>query len=161
MSSPAVPSSPASSPDPVTPSSPPIRDIDDEDELPRDSDEEEDGEDLGDTMLEDYKAIPELDRYEDEDLDNEEYDAIDYAERQAAERLMRKRDIEDARRSGRTPALLADGPDDDDADIGRARRRRRIGEDGTEIAVGAEGEVGEYYDDEEGKLEDITGGPIK
>jgi hypothetical protein len=95
-----IPSSPPSSPG-LAASSSPQRAEDDEDVV-RDKDEEEDGEDLRETALDDYKAIAELDRYDDVDIDEDEHDAIDPQTRAAAERLMRKRDMVSACSGTRT-----------------------------------------------------------
>lgn len=42
----------------------------------------------------DYQAIPALDKYDADELDESEYDAISISERREAERAMRKRDQE-------------------------------------------------------------------
>jgi hypothetical protein len=41
---------------------------------------EESGEDLEADMLEDYKKVPELDRYEEDGLDDQDYSEIDVEE---------------------------------------------------------------------------------
>jgi hypothetical protein len=79
-------------------------------------DNDSDGEDLEDNDERDYRAIPELDRYADADLDEDDYDPISMQARNAAERLMSQRDAEQARRGVRMPGALADSSDDDDDD---------------------------------------------
>lgn len=57
--------------------------------------EEEDGEELfGDNLENDYRAMPELDRYEADNLDDEDYDLMSEGDRQAAEAELRRRDRE-------------------------------------------------------------------
>jgi len=43
-------------------------------------------------LCSDYKAMPQLDRYEDDGLDERNYDDMSYAQRMMAERAMRIRD---------------------------------------------------------------------
>jgi DNA replication licensing factor MCM2 len=58
-------------------------------------------------MCRDYNAIPELDVYENEGVDDEEYSDLSTADRLDAEREMRKRDREEAQATGRMrPGLL-------------------------------------------------------
>ena len=56
----------------------------------------------------DYRAIPELDTYDPQGLDtNDDYDEIAPEDRAEAERLMRKRDRDEAVATGRMrPGLL-------------------------------------------------------
>ena len=71
----------------------------------------------GDTCDRDYIAIPEQDIYEVDGLDDEaEVEEMGVAERRAAEALMRKRDIERARITGRLPAALLMGGDAEEED---------------------------------------------
>lgn len=57
-------------------------------------DEDDEGEDLieGDNMLDDYRAIPELDTYEGVDLDSSEYEAMSIDARREIEQRMESRD---------------------------------------------------------------------
>lgn len=48
----------------------------------------------------DYQHIPELDRYDMDQLDDEEYEEMSISERQAAEREMRRRDGDEGFRRG-------------------------------------------------------------
>lgn len=61
---------------------------------PEGEEEEEDGEDLfGDNMEDDYKPVPELDKYEGEDIDdNDDYEDMDIGDRRAVEVELQKRD---------------------------------------------------------------------
>ena len=60
--------------------------------------EEEDGEDLfGDNMEDDYRHIPELDKYDAADVDQGDYSDMDIGDRVAAEREMKKRDRKEGR----------------------------------------------------------------
>lgn len=54
--------------------------------------EEEEGEDLAEHWLEDYEAAPELDAYDEKDLDLEEYAPMTYEQRLAADLEMARRD---------------------------------------------------------------------
>ena len=55
----------------------------------------------------DYRVIPELDRYDGENLDDQEFSDLSMSERLAAERDMRKRDREEALATGRMrPGIL-------------------------------------------------------
>ena len=64
--------------------------------------EEDDGENLfGDDMENDYRAMPHLDQFDPNLLDEDEYENMSMDERAAAEALMRKRDREEGRGEGR------------------------------------------------------------
>lgn len=55
----------------------------------------------------DYRVIPELDRYDADNLDDQEFSDLSMSERLAAERDMRKRDREEAAATGRMrPGIL-------------------------------------------------------
>jgi hypothetical protein len=54
--------------------------------------EDEEGEDLAEHWLEDYEAAPELDTYDEKDLDLEEYAPMTYEQRLAADLEMARRD---------------------------------------------------------------------
>ena len=87
-----------------------------------DDEEEDDGENLfGDNMEADYRAMPHLDNFDPNLLDEEEYENLSMDERAAAEALMRKRDREEGRGEGRMRRGLLY---DDDEDEPRARKRR-------------------------------------
>lgn len=63
-----------------------------------DPEEEDDGEDLfGDRMEDDYRVMPELDRYDPEDVDQGDYSDMDIEDRVAAERAMKQRDKREGR----------------------------------------------------------------
>ncbi|KAJ3328634.1 MCM DNA helicase complex subunit [Blyttiomyces sp. JEL0837] len=102
--------------------------IDELEDLPDDEllDEPEDGVDLfGSDIEKDYKQNPELDRFDERDIDDEDYDEMDPEARLIAEERMRRRDREQARREGRLPAAFLDDDDEDMDRPTRARRRRR------------------------------------
>ena len=64
--------------------------------------EEDDGENLfGDDMENDYRAMPHLDQFDPNLLDEDEYENMGMDERAAAEALMRKRDRQEGRGEGR------------------------------------------------------------
>lgn len=63
-----------------------------------DPEEEDDGEDLfGDRMEDDYRVMPELDKYDPEDVDHGDYSDMDIDDRLAAEREMKLRDKREGR----------------------------------------------------------------
>ena len=90
-----------------------------------DNKDDSDGEDIIENAERDYRAMPELDRLDEEDLDNEEYGEMDANARRAAERFMQSRDRQmDAARS-RVPIALQDLDDDDEEDEQDPNQRRR------------------------------------
>ena len=110
---------------------------------PGEEEEDDNGEELfGDNMENDYRAMPALDRYDPDMLDEEGYDMMSEADRAAAEAAMRKRDRDlGVPADGRMRrGLLYDEDDDEDEP---ARRRRRLAADRA-----AEGRID---DEEEGK----------
>ncbi|XP_048244361.1 DNA replication licensing factor mcm2-like [Haliotis cracherodii] len=129
--------------DPITSS--PGRDLapfEDESELGN-PEEEEDGEELfGDNLERDYQTIPALDRYDQDNMDNEDYSDISESQRQAAEREIRQREREEGITAGRMRRGLIYEDSDDDED--RPARKRRMAE------RAAEGDV-----DEEEMIESI------
>lgn len=60
----------------------------------------------------DYRAMPELDQYDERDLDERDYAPISFAARQAAEASIREREKSRTAKADRVPAaLLADDED--------------------------------------------------
>ena len=121
----------------------------------RRSDAQEDSEDSGEDIMEnlenDYRAIPELDRYDEELLDDAEQDELDIEERQRVERLLAERDEKEGRARMRTrvPLALDSSSDDDEADVLEQQRRLRIQESaalGGRIAAPADGQEAEPLD---------------
>jgi len=99
-----------------------------------DPEEEEEGDDLfGDQMMRDYRPLPQLDTYDGAALDDEEYEALSPSGRAEVDRLLKRRDREDAKGQGRTrPQLFYDTEDDEDETPARKRRlveRAAEGED--------------------------------
>lgn len=92
------------------------------DEIDRPVEEEEDdGEDLvGDDMENDYRPIPELDRYDPEMVDDSVYSDISMSERVAAEREMQHRDHAKGVHRDARDLFYEQGDDDDE--IPRAKR---------------------------------------
>ena len=91
-------------------------------------DEEEDGEDLLETINQDYRQINELDTYDQNDLDEDDYDPISQAARRAAEATMKEREIGAQQSQVRLPGMLQDDSDssgDEEEDEERNRRRRQ------------------------------------
>lgn len=60
-------------------------------------DSEDSGEDIMENMESDYRVIPELDRYDDELLDDAEHEELDIAERQAVDEMLAQRDAKEHR----------------------------------------------------------------
>ncbi|BES93672.1 DNA replication licensing factor [Nesidiocoris tenuis] len=115
--------------------------------------EEGDGEELfGDNMEADYRPNPVLDRYDDRDLDDEDYDNIDVADRLAAEMALQERDEREGRRRGDRD-LLYDESDDEEAP---SRKRKKA----AERAATGEVEDEEMIESIE-NLEDTKGHSIK
>eukprot|EP00092_Neocalanus_flemingeri_P006174 GFUD01006646.1.p1 GENE.GFUD01006646.1~~GFUD01006646.1.p1 ORF type:complete len:902 (-),score=288.78 GFUD01006646.1:231-2936(-) len=146
--------------DPVTSS--PGRDLpafENEDDLlggmgNNEEEEEGDGENLfGDDMERDYRPMPQLDTFDPDLLDEDEYEALSEGERQAAEASMRKRDREDGRGEGRMRRGLLY---DDDEDEPRARKRRMA-----EMAAMEDEPMEEEGVESIENLEDTKGKPIR
>ena len=72
-------------------------------------------------FLSDYRAVPELDRYEEAGIDNEEYANMGVDERRAAERELDRVDQAHNRSKTRVPTALIDD-DDFSGDENEARR---------------------------------------
>lgn len=142
------PSSPDAPPSSLPPSSPPNLPFDDDEDAPLfdendmidDLDEaleEEDGEDLfGENMHRDYNESAGQDTYDlgAEHIDDNDYDALDPAERRRVDALLDRRDgALSERRSGRSGAFLDDdqfGGDQGDIALPSRRRRRNQFDDG-------------------------------
>lgn len=118
--------------------------------------EEEDGEELfGDNLEADYRAIPALDVYDPNALDDSEYSIMSEAERQAAEEELRRRDREEGRAVGRMRrGLLFDESEDEEE---RPSRRRRLAERAAEGAVAEDEEMIESIEN----LEDMRGHTVR
>uniref|UniRef100_A0A4W4HLT1 DNA replication licensing factor MCM2 n=1 Tax=Electrophorus electricus TaxID=8005 RepID=A0A4W4HLT1_ELEEL len=119
--------------------------------------DEEDGEGeelIGDGMEMDYRAIPALDRYEEEGLDDaEDLSELSPGARAAAEEAMRRRDREQG--LSRLGRVLYDSEDEDDERP--SKRRRRLAE---RAAEGVEGEDEEMIESIE-NLEDMKGHSVR
>ncbi|RMX61533.1 hypothetical protein pdam_00013734 [Pocillopora damicornis] len=119
--------------------------------------EEEEGEELfGDRMEQDYRPIPALDVYDPAALDDEDFDEMTPEARQEAERLMRKRDREEAAARGRLHrGLLYDETDEEDEE--QPRRRRRLAERAADGDMQDEDELIESIEN----LEDMKGHSVR
>lgn len=86
----------------------------DEDFEEKKNDSEESGEDLMENMEKDYRAVKELDNYEEKGLDDEDQEELDARDRQAVERLLNARDREEYKdhKGGRLPAAMRDDSDE-------------------------------------------------
>ncbi|KAG8798928.1 MCM DNA helicase complex subunit, partial [Serendipita sp. 398] len=103
-----------------------VPDVDEVEGRPVDEDEDAEGEDLfAEGMEEDYVADTRLDRYSDQDInDEEEFEEMDAATRRAAEQTMDRRDRAAGRGRGRRaaarermPFILSDGISEADDDM--------------------------------------------
>nr|CAD7433484.1 unnamed protein product [Timema monikensis] len=90
------------------------------------NEEEVDGEELfGDNMEADYRPMPALDRYDRDNLDEDDYEDISQTDRQAAELAMKRRDREEGILTRRGDLeLIYEDSDEDEA----PRRKRRLAE---------------------------------
>lgn len=105
--------------------------------------EEEDGEDLfGDNMEDDYRPVPELDTYDDADLDKEDYDAMDIEDRVRAEREMKKRDMKEGRSNikGRIKdsLLYSELSEDLEPESGSYRKKTKFHDMGSQNDLGTD-----------------------
>jgi len=118
--------------------------------------EEGEGEELfGDNMENDYRAIPQLDMYDQSVLDDDEQSDLDVEGRVDAEREMRKRDRETGAGHMRR-GLLYDESEDEDVEPTTARRRR-LAERAAERDYADDDEMIESIEN----LEDMKGHPVR
>ena len=116
--------------------------------------EEGEGENLfGDDMERDYRHMPQLDTFDPDLLDEDEYEALSEGERQAAEATMRKRDRVEGKGEGRMRRGLHY---DDDEDEPRARKRRMA-----DMAAMEDEPMEEEGTESIENLEDTKGKPIR
>nr|XP_033781781.1 DNA replication licensing factor MCM2 isoform X1 [Geotrypetes seraphini] len=119
-------------------------------------DEDEDGEELiGDGMERDYRAIPELDIYEAEGLDDEDVENLTASQREAAEHAMRQRDRQMGHELGRMRRGLLYDSEDEDED--RPARKRRMAERAAEGMAEEEEDMIESIEN----LEDMKGHTVR
>ena len=87
------------------------------------------GDDLNEQMDKDYRAIPELDQYVDDGVDEEEYERLDYGARAQADKLISQRNREKQAQGGRLPAAFLNETEgslySDGQDLGAELRHRR------------------------------------
>ncbi|KAH7976741.1 hypothetical protein HPB52_018809 [Rhipicephalus sanguineus] len=170
VASPRSRSSNVASPPPDLGTSPPGRDLppfedesevlggvgNEDDDVRRDEEQEEEGEELfGDNMEDDYRAIPALDVYDPQMLDDSEYSALSESDRRAVEEQLRQRDRAEGRVTGRMRRGLLYDESSSEAD--RPVRRRRLAERAAE---------GTFSDDEDmvesiENLEDMKGHTVR
>lgn len=127
-----------------------------DDDAHQDDVQEEDGEELfGDNMEQDYRPIPELDRYDPRILDESEYSTMSESDRRAVEDQLRQRDRAEGRVTGRMRRGLL--YDESSSEAERPVRRRRLAERAAE---------GTFSDDEDmvesiENLEDMKGHTVR
>ncbi|XP_041080079.1 DNA replication licensing factor mcm2 [Polyodon spathula] len=119
--------------------------------------EEDDGEELiGDGMERDYRAIPELDQFEAEGLDDDEdLSELSPGARAAAEEAMKRRDRERGLSGRMRRGLLYDSEDEDEE---RPARKRRLAE---RAADGAPQDDDEDMIESIENLEDLKGHSVR
>lgn len=116
--------------------------------------EDDDGEDLvGDDMENDYRAIPELDRYDPEMVDDSVYSDISMSERVAAEREMHQRDRAKGVHRDARDLFYEQGDDEDEI----PRAKRMAGEGKTQEVDTEDQEMVESIEN----LEDTKGHSVK
>lgn len=127
-----------------------------DDDVRRDDEQEEDGEELfGDNMEDDYRAIPALDTYDPQMLDDSEYSALSESDRRAVEEQMRQRDRAEGRVTGRMRRGLLYDESSSEAD--RPVRRRRLAERAAEGAFSEDEDMVESIEN----LEDMKGHTVR
>jgi DNA replication licensing factor MCM2 len=87
---------------------------------------EGEGDDLMENLEKDYEPIPELDEYQREGLDDEQYSQMDPEERKRVEDMLNERDKGQRGRSKRIPTAILDeleGYSDDEENL---RKRRKV-----------------------------------
>ncbi|KAJ3385595.1 MCM DNA helicase complex subunit [Lobulomyces angularis] len=101
-------------------------DVEIQDDILLDDDENEEGEDLfASDMENDYTRNQEKDFYDEEQIDDEEYEALDATSRQLVEKKLRMQDKERMRREGRLPQAFQNSSDEDEPVSHFPTRRRR------------------------------------
>lgn len=124
--------------------------VDDEvvnDEEEEKSQEPEDGEDLDERIDDDYRQMPELDRYEDQGMDNDDYGRMHVSERMAAERELDQHNMARDRTKARAPAAFVDDEElsgEEDARRVHARMMRGAEEVEDDDGLGDMTNVNEY-----------------
>ncbi|KAH7975229.1 hypothetical protein HPB49_025278 [Dermacentor silvarum] len=127
-----------------------------DDDVRRDDEQEEDGEELfGDNMEDDYRAIPALDTYDPQMLDDSEYSTLSESDRRAVEEQMRQRDRAEGRVTGRMRKGLLYDESSSEAD--RPVRRRRLAERAAEGAFSEDEDMVESIEN----LEDMKGHTVR
>ncbi|KAJ1654484.1 MCM DNA helicase complex subunit [Dispira simplex] len=106
-----------------------------------DDEEDDEGEDLfGPGMEDDYQSNSRMDQYDPDVLDEQDYDAMDPAQRAAVEAKLNRRDLEEVR-AGRVPSAFLHDYDEEETTVtgGTHRsRRRRIPETDLNLMLGEE-----------------------
>lgn len=127
-----------------------------DDDVRADDEQEEDGEELfGDNMEDDYRAIPALDTYDPQMLDDSEYSALSETDRRAVEEQLRQRDRAEGRVAGRMRRGLLYDESSSEAD--RPVRRRRLAERAAEGAFSEDEDMVESIEN----LEDMKGHTVR
>ncbi|XP_075525448.1 DNA replication licensing factor Mcm2 [Dermacentor variabilis] len=127
-----------------------------DDDVRRDDEQEEEGEELfGDNMEDDYRAIPALDTYDPQMLDDSEYSALSESDRRVVEEQMRQRDRAEGRVTGRMRRGLLYDESSSEAD--RPVRRRRLAERAAEGAFSEDEDMVESIEN----LEDMKGHTVR
>lgn len=116
------------------------------------SESEGSGEDLEDTLEQDYREIPELDTYEVEGLDEDEYSEMSYDGRREAEEELELRDTANRFINSRRPeALMQDFTSDLDSTLLNRLRRTQPGVESRFDAMDIEDEEEKAIDMEDAK----------
>jgi DNA replication licensing factor MCM2 len=127
----------------------------------QDIESEGSGEDLDENMDEDYRAIPELDQYEAEGIDEEDYSDLDYDARQAADADINRRRLAEHLTSSRVPSAFNASSLETDFDIALLSRHRAMRNNilrGTQVDDDLEDQALDF-EDPKGKLSDWIKNP--
>jgi len=120
---------------------------------PEKPDSEPEGEDIMENMEKDYKAIPNLDAYEDNPADNENIEPMTIEERKAAEKALDEKEREKLHGGKRAPiALYEELEENSDDELLKERKKRRQHEMEAHSAGISESEENQVFD-----MEDVRG----
>ena len=122
--------------------------------------EDDEGEDLLENVEDDYQAIPALDTYGKEGLDERDYDLMDYDQRLQAEEVLNQRDME--RRAARGAGArsffyetLLNQPTEEEDEQNRRARRGQFRSDPTDMIGDDDRSRGDGEDEKEAQEEEL------
>ena len=121
--------------------------------------DEEEGEDLMENMERDYKNLGEIDQYDKEELDDQEYSDISAEKRRRADRIVDGRHRDNLAFNKRMPAAFMDDNSviSNELDADREIRNRRYDNNESEVMMDEEYDMDEEDDERFGDLEEMRG----